>query len=82
MCLFKSWLTQSLLVLLFYNIKKFHKVLLRSSWIKILHYHCIQSIPWDPNLETLFIFLCSFYYPIIARSFFPDITLLRLHVKI
>ena len=54
-----SWLVHGLLVLLFYDIEKFTKVLLRSSWINIVHYHCIQSIPRDPNLETCFCVVLS-----------------------
>ena len=67
-----------LLVLFFYDIKKLTKILLRTSSIKIVHHHCIQSIPRDPNLKTC---LCGFYHSIIG-SFFSNITLLRLHVKI
>ena len=57
MCLFKSWFVHGLfglLVLLFYDIKKFSKIFLRSFWIKIVRYHCIESIPWYLNLETCF----------------------------
>ena len=68
MCLFKSWLIHGLLVLLFYDIKKFTKVLLRPSWIKIVHYHCIQSIPQYPNLDTRFCVV--FITPLLYGSFF------------
>ena len=67
-CLFKSWLVHGLLVLLLYDIKTFTKILLRLFWIKIVYYHCIQSIPWYPNL-----FLCGFYHPIIVwKKFFSS----------
>ena len=80
MCLFKSWLVHGLLFLLFYDNKNFTKVLSRSSWIKIVHYHCIQSICRYPNLETCFCVV--FITPLYGRSFFPNITLLKLHIKI
>ena len=65
--LFKPWLVHQSLVLLFYDIKKFTKVLLRSSESKIAHYYFIQSIPWEPNLKAYF---CVFFITPLLDVFF------------
>ena len=62
--------------LLFYDIKK-----LRFCWDRLILrlYVTIAYSPFPDNLET---FLCGFYYPIVWKKLFLNITLLRLHVKI
>ena len=81
MCLFESSVVHGLLVLLFYDIKKFIKVLLRSSWIRWYIITAYRPFPDILTWKHAFVWFLSPHY-CVEEVFSPNITLLRLHVKI